>query len=287
MTSISLLEHAWELHKAGLSVEQIAPKIGKHRSTVFRWFAGIKLKGIVKFVREYKLAKTGRRQKRKTDPITKARIYAIREEYRRCCGEKIQYWMIQRHGQRVGLATIYRVLGEKYQLRSKWKKNIKRGPVPKATKPREFIQVDTVDFGELFAFTAIDTFTREAWVVIEDKLNAKAGERALRQHFTYFNFSEIIQRDGGCEFEAEWEQAAKSMCKRIRTSRPYRKNDQAFIEVFNRTLRKECLGWQKYKRSDIYRVRAKVLDFLDYYNNTRPHLSLNLQAPKVYLSHLR
>jgi transposase InsO family protein len=287
MKSIPLIEHAWELHKAGLSVEEISAKIGKHRSTIFRWFAGIRLKGIRKFLKDYQRAKTGRRQKRKTDPITKARVYAIREEFRQCCGEKIQYWLIHRHGQRVALSTIYRILNQKYILRKKYGRNIPRGPVPKASKPREVIQTDTVDFGQLFAFTAIDTFTREAWVVIADELTAKAGQQALKEHFTYFNFTEILQRDGGPEFKAEWGEEAKHFCNRIRTARPYKKNEQAFIEVFNRSLRKECLGWTKYRKSDLEMVKAKVLDFLDYYNNVRPHLSLSLQAPKVYLSHLR
>jgi transposase InsO family protein len=132
----------------------------------------------------------------------------------------------------------------------------------------------------LFAFTAIDIFTREAWVVITTSLDARSGERALKEHFTYFNFTQMLQRDGGPEFKAEWQQAAVNYCNRIRTARPYKKNEQAYIESFNRTLRKECPGWIKYKRSDISRVKQKVLQFLDFYNNHRPHLSLNLATPK-------
>src|ERR1700679_2901236 len=137
MKSISLIELAWELHKAGQSVDSIVPKVGKDRATVYRWFAGIRTKGITKFLRDYKKAKTGRRQKRKTDPIVKARIYTIREKYRHCCGEKIRYWLNKDHGVTISVSTIYRILGEKYQLRPKYNnKNQKRGPVPTASKPR-------------------------------------------------------------------------------------------------------------------------------------------------------
>lgn len=103
----------------------------------------------------------------------------------------------------------------------------------------------------------------------------------------YFQFSDMLQRDGGHEFKAEWNQQAKNYCNRICTARPYKKNEQSYIESFNRTLRKECLGWIKYKKRDLRAAQQKVDEFLDFYNNRRPHLSLNLQSPKEYLSHLR
>lgn len=277
MKSIPLIEFAWELHKTGQSVDIIAPRVRKDRATVFRWFASIKLKGIRKFLRDYETAKKGRRQKRKTDPVIKARIYVIREQYRHCCGEKIQYWLKKDYGIKISLSTIYRVLGEKYQLRSKYReKNRKRGPVPTAEKPREVIQHDTVDFGGLYAFTSVDIFTREASVVMGTGLSAMDGSKALHQQMTYFKFSKLFQRDGGSEFEKEWEQTAKHYSSHIRTARPYKKNEQSYIESFNRTLRKECLGWANYRKKDLPAAQARVNEFLDFYNNRRPHLSLHL-----------
>lgn len=287
MQSITLIELAWELYKTQVSPDDIALKIGKHRATVYRWIRKIKRMGIREFLRRYKQAKKGRRERRKTDPIIKARIYAIREKYHQCCGEKIKYWMKHDYGTIISVSTIYRLLGEKYVLRSKWKKNVARGPVPKAQKEREVIQYDTVDFGELFAFTSIDIYSREAQVVMEIGLEARDGADALKKQMAYYQFSEMMQRDGGHEFKAEWNQRARNYCNRIRTARPYKKNEQSYIESFNRTLRKECLGWVKYKKGDLRAVQQKVNEFLDFYNNRRPHLSLNLQSPKEYLSHLR
>ena len=91
MQSIPLIEAAWQLHKAGLSTDSVAIQIHKDRATVFRWFVKIRKLGIRAYLKRYAQAKKGRRQKRKTDPITKSRIYAIREEFRNCCGEKIRY----------------------------------------------------------------------------------------------------------------------------------------------------------------------------------------------------
>lgn len=262
MQSISLIELAWELHKAGQSVDEIAQKVGKDRSTIFRWFVGIKIKGVTKFLRDYKKAKKGRRQRRKTDPVIKSRIYTIREKYRHCCGEKIRYWMNKDFGVTISVSTIYRILGEKYQLRPKYReKNQKRGPVPTASKPREVVQNDTVDFGKLFAYTSVDIFTREAAVIISTGLEAKDGAKALEKQMEYFKFVELMQKDGGSEFEKEWIQKAKKYCNKIRTSRPYKKNEQAYIESFNRTLRKECLGWTSYRKKDQQLVQAKVISF--------------------------
>lgn len=287
MQTITLIELAWELHKSQVQVTDIAKRLGKHRATVYRWLKGSKLYGLREFLRRYLRAKKGRRQKRKTDPVLKVRVYAIREKYHHCCGEKIRYWLKHDYGVMVSLSTIYRILGQKYQLRSKWKRNQVRGLVPRASKPREVIQHDTVDFGELYAFTSIDIYTKEAQVVIRPDLAAQDGAVALRQQMSYFQFADMLQRDGGSEFKADWHRQAKPYCHRIRTARPYRKNEQAYIESFNRTLRKECLGWWKYKKTDLISVQKRVNEFIDFYNTQRPHLSLNLMSPKEYLSHLR
>lgn len=53
---------------------------------------------------------------------------------------------------------------------------------------------------------------------------------------------EVLQTDGGPEFKGAFAQQARTYCDRHRIARPYKKNEQAYIESFNRTLRKECLG---------------------------------------------
>lgn len=279
MTNVASIELCFELDRVGVSADHIAERVARHRATVYRWLKGINLYGIREYLRRYHQAKKGHRQKRKTDPITKARIYQIREEFKGCCGEKIRYWLRKRYGASPSRSTIYRVLNEKYHLRSAWQKNKRRGPVPQAEKPRQVIQTDTVDFGNIFAFTAIDIFTREAAAVLTPKLNSRFGAWALKQQMRYFGETELIQRDGGSEFMAEWEETAHHFAKQIRTARPYKKNEQAFIEVFNRTLRKECLGWLTYRKEQLPALQAEVRRFLTFYNTERPHLSLDMKAP--------
>ena len=286
MDNLTKIHVCWNLYREGISPEKIPKRIGIHRATVYRWIRGIQLKGIRGFLKDYKSAKKGRRQ-RKIDPVLKARIYRIREEKRDCCGQKIKYYLKRDYGQSVSVSTIYRILNLKYQLREKRHKNTKRGPVLRGEQPREAIQVATVDFGEVYAFTAIDTYTREASVILKTELNAKSGEEALVEQLKFFGEMKGIQRDGGPEFMAEWEQLAKSFTDRIRTSRPYKKNDQAFIERFNGVLRKECLGWSKYRPKDIPLLQKELDEFLEYYHYDRPHMGLNMQTPHQFtMSHL-
>lgn len=286
--SITKIKICWGLYQNNISPESISKQLGIHRATIYRWLKKIKQVGIKEFLRKYTKAKKGRRRSNQTDPLIKLYIYRIRQENNNCCGEKIKYFLAKEHNIELSVATIYNILKEKYQLRSKWKKYSKRGFVRRGLKPREVLQTDTVDFGGLFAFTCIDTYTKEVSVVIKDKLTAQAGKEALEKQLCYFKDIEHIQRDGGSEFKKEWQAYAKERIPSIRTARPYKKNEQSFIERFNGILRKECLGYVKYKRRDLERVQNKVNEYIEYYHKVRPHLSLNMRTPYEFasMSHL-
>lgn len=118
--------------------------------------------------------------------IVKLHIYELRQKHKHCCGEKIKYFPEKEYDEEVSVSTIYRILNERYILRSKWKKYPKRGCVHKGFAPREAIRTDTVVPGQLFAFTSIDTLTKEASVIIQDELTSKAGKEALKEQLSYF-----------------------------------------------------------------------------------------------------
>lgn len=275
---------AWDLLQQGVPKGRIANHIDVHRRTIIRWHQGIKEYGnIESFLDQYLSAKKGLRVKRKIDPILKRRIWRIRDENKNCCGQKIQYFLQKDYSTKVSVTTIYKVLAEKYQLRSKWKKNKARGPVPKAGKPREVIQMDTVDFGNIFAFTSVDIYSREADVLLKPSLTAKDGQSFLHSSMMgrFGGYSDLIQTDGGSEFKAEFKQDVHKYCNRHRYARPYKKNEQAYIESFNRSLRKECLGWSKYKRKQIPDLTTEVNNWLIYYHYRRPHIGLGMRPPLI------
>lgn len=73
----------------------------------------------------------------------------------------------------------------------------------------------------------------------------------------------------------------RQYCARHRIARPYKKNEQAYIESFNRTLHKECLGWATYRVEELPGLRAEVQAFLDRYHYHRPHLGFTPMRPPL------
>ena len=163
------------MYEQDVPKSHIAAKLGLQRETVHIWIARITTNrnGLLGFLDEYSRAKRGPRLKRQIDPILKRWVWLIREREMDCCGQKILYFLKKEHNVTISVPKIYEILVEKYVIKSKWKKYHKRGPVPVASKPREVIQMDTVDFGEVFAFTAVDIYSREADVVLRPSLKSR------------------------------------------------------------------------------------------------------------------
>lgn len=278
MINQTIITLSWELYCQGVSKSRIAYDLGKNRETIIFWIQGIERYGLLVFLSQYENAKKGPREKSQVDPIFKRWVWEIREREFDCCGQKIAYFLRKEHGVFVSVPKIYEILSEKYQIRSKWKKNQQRGEIPIATKPREVIQMDTLDFGEIYAFTGVDIFSKEADVLLAPELTAKYGYQFLEQSMDrrFNGFAHLIQTDGGPEFKEDFKRNITRFCDRHRVARPYRKNEQSYIESFNRTVRKECLGWTKYKINQLRECQEVVELFLERYHYHRPHMGLGL-----------
>ena len=274
---------AWELHEKGISNTKIAFDLDKHRETIGIWISQIQEQGLLEFLDSYTNAKRGSREKRQVDALIKCWIWDIREREMDCCGQKIQYFLQLEHNTHLSVPKIYEVLTEKYIIRSKWKKNKQRGMVPVAFKPREVIQMDTIDFGDIYAFTGIDIFSKEADILLVPELTSGYGESFLDQSMgrRFDRHVDLIQTDGGPEFKDKFKNKIHVYCERHRIARPYRKNEQSYIESFNRTVRKECLGWTKYRYKQLDHCQELVEGFLNRYHYHRPHMSLGMRPPLV------
>lgn len=279
--SITKITLRWELAQQGVPQAHIAKQLGVDRVTVYRWLLGIRKAGELElFIDHYLTCKKRERTKRKVDGLLKTRIYSLREKYNNCCGQKIRYFLNEEYHQDLGVKAIYKILSEKYKLRSKWKKNQKRGKISQSTKPREVIQMDTVHFGMVFAFTAVDIFVRDVSVKLYPTLTSTDGLDFLNHAFrSRYGHTELLQTDGGPEFKGEFKQSVFTFADRFRVARPYKKNEQSFIESFNRTLRKECLGWGNFHPNQIPSLTHEVEQYLLYYHEKRPHIGLGMKTP--------
>lgn len=281
MQNITKITLAWELCEEGVLKQDIARRLEVNRDTIRLWLKEIQEQGLVSFLDKYTNAKKGERRRRQINPVIKRWIWDIREREMDCCGEKIRYFIQKEHSLTVATSKIYEVLHEKYKLRTKWKKNQKRGVVPTASNAREVIQMDTIDFGNIFAFTGIDIFTKEADILLTSELTARYGYRFLYQSMKrrFNGYVDLIQTDGGPEFKDQFTDHVYEYCNRHRVARPYKKNEQAYIESFNRTVRKECLGWIKYKTNQLSTCQKVVESFLDRYHYHRPHMGIGMRPP--------
>ncbi len=281
MQNTTLITLCWELYEQGMPKIRIATRLGRHRETVHRWIKGIQQHGHLGFWDSYEQAKKGVRKGRQVDPVVKRLVWSLREREVQCCGQKIQYFLKLEYGIHLSVPKIYEILAEEYVIRSRWEKNHSRGPIPEASRPREVIQMDTIDFGGLYTFTAIDIFTREADILLAPELTARYGLHFLSQSMErcFDSHVHVIQTDGGPEFKADFLTNISIFCDRHRIARPYRKNEQSYIESFNRTVRKECLGWSTYRADELQECTELVETFLVRYHYHRPHLGLGMRTP--------
>ena len=143
---------------------------------------------------------------------------------------------------------------------------------------------DGYSFGEVFAFTSIDIFVKDSVVRLYPDLTSASGAHFLRSAMgKRFKYTHLLQADGGPEFKDKFRRIVYRYTDRFRVARPYKKNEQSYIESFNRSLGKECLGWGKFKQRDIPSLEKEVLDYLVYYHAKRPHCGLGLRTPNAVL----
>lgn len=223
----------WELHCEGIPKLHIADKLRVGRASVYRWLGGIdRYGGLNLSLGAYQITKKGRGEKEKLTHEVKRYVWRLREEHRGCCSQKIQYHLDKERGIYLGVKTIYNILSEKYKLRTQWKKNMVRGPVPHAKKPHEVVQMDTVDFGRILAFCGIDIFAKDASVKLYPSLTSLDGLDFLRGSMAErFKHANLLQVDGGPEFKGEFRANVSKYTDRFRVIRPYKKNEKSYIEV--------------------------------------------------------
>ena len=284
------------------SIAQVARRFGKNRSTIYRWIKKWKMQQNVLLENPGRpsraLGKVFRWQSvkwniptlssaPKTHPnalnadIISA-ILRIRQ-HRYECAEIIHY-KLAKEGINISLSSIKRVIkrNELWRKKRRYRWNEKR-PLP--TAPGELIQTDTVHYvnplnhSKMYIYTVIDLYTRMAYAKISPNLSEKGAAETIfeAQKFMSFPFK-MVQSDNGAEFQNHFQGRLNSKGIKTRHSRVRHPNDDAHIERFNRTLRKECIG-QYNPNKNINFIDHKLNRFIRYYNYDRIHLGIGLKTP--------
>ena len=291
MVMLSQYEVAWSMFQARMSVDQIAEALSKHRSTIYRWIKSIQVKGLQKFLQDKK-DWSYRKPSRVTSENVVQLILDIRKQFR-WCGQKIRKELAENHGISIAVSTIYRWLHKRLKGDTKINKYTKYKPLITAEKARELVEHDTVDLGgkkeNVYAFTAIDIFSKEPSVYIGSNLEMSTGAEALRYHKKYYGQVETHQSDNGSEFQADFVVEAMWEGSDHQYSRAYKKNEQAHIENFNKSLRSECFPkGGEYRKQDIPQLQKIADAYCEHYINRRWHMGLpEMMTPKQFIDTLK
>ena len=284
------------------TVAQVARRFGKSRSTIYRWKKKWKAQQVVllenpgrpsrplgeKFRWQYvkwDIPTLSSAPKMHPNALSEDVVAAImrvrRQKYE--CAEIIQY-KLREQGLIVSLSSVKRTVkrNELWRKKRKYHWNEKR-PLP--TAPGELVQIDTVHYvnplnhSKMYIYTVIDLYTRMAYAKVSPNLSEKGAAETIfvAQDFMKFSFK-MVQSDNGAEFQKCFQGRLNSRGIKTRHSRVRHPNDDAHIERFNRTLRKECIG--RYNpNKDINFVKRKLDHFINYYNYDRIHLGIGLKTP--------
>jgi putative transposase len=170
-----------------------------------------------------------------------------------------------------------------------------RNPVPLAV-PDTINGCWSIDFmsdslfcGRRFrTFNVIDDFNREALAIeVDVGLSAERVRRVLDRVVAWRGYPSKLRMDNGPEFIsntlADWAEEHDIELAFIQPGKP---TQNSYIERFNRTFRDEVLN--RYVFSSLSEVRARTENWMNEYNEDRPHDSLGDLTPREYrIAHQR
>lgn len=289
----------------------VARKCGVHRSTVWRWKRKwSKLNenwqqdnpnrpsrkvGMSKLLRySWNIATESSRPHTSPMAVPDAvvrQILSARAELNRCA-EVIWHHVTTVLGIAVSLSSVRRILRRHHCFDGARKPRVKRDnpkrPLPSA--PGELVQTDTIHHVDpysgrrLYYYTVIDLFTRMTHVILAPRLSPGLAAQAVLEtqakwrHEYGFSIS-MVQADNGPEYSRFFEQTLQRAGIQARHSRLHRPNDNAHIERFNRTIQTECIGHYWRRSVPLPRQREKLSRYIDFYNNSRVHLGIQMRTP--------
>ena len=184
---------------------------------------------------------------------------------------------------------------ESREIKSKLRK--KKSRRPREHKPKaygEIVQIDAIAYfiGRVkkYIICAVDLKTRISYAKVYDKLNSSNAKDTLEEFKRVYKINyQYIQTDNGLEFHRYFDEYLTEENIKHYWNYPRSPKMNAFIERFNRTIQEEFLDWRVKSLRDLKcsEFNQLLFNYLHYYNNERPHHSLQLNTPMKTLEILR
>lgn len=217
-------------------------------------------------------------------------VLAVRSQLKRCA-EVVWHHIVNTLGVSLSLSSVRRILWRSGVARGRKNRVRRDNPHrPHVTRPGELVQTDTIHHVDpksgrrLYYYTVIDLFTRMTYVTLVPKLSPGLAARAVLEAQEQWGFTiSMVQADNGPEYSRYFEQLMKRHGIQTRHSRLHRPNDNAHVERFNRTIQTECIGYYWQKSVPLSRQQARLTAYLEYYNNKRVHLGIQMKTPTEML----
>ena len=226
-------------------------------------------------------------------------IKTLRQEYGALSKYKLKMF-VDEYAQELGIPGLgYTAIGKIIKRRRFFfesrvkKKNRRLGQVkrlkrtPAQTAPG-YIQADSITlwFGgkKHFFITFIDIVTRVSWCKKVPSLSSRNARSALIEFQARYQFKiHTVQTDNGSEFLGVFHQYLEQQGLTHNLIYPRSPQINAFIERFNRTIQEEFLTRSDELFDNSPDFNEKLIRYLKWYNERRPHASLNYLTPVAYL----
>lgn len=135
-----------------------------------------------------------------------------------------------------------------------------------------------------YFITAIDIVTKFACCKLTTNLSSRQAKLALEEFKNqYPQTIRVIQTDNGSEFLGEFHLYLKTNNITHEFIYPRSPKINGVVERFNRTIQEEFINLTDSFDADMLIFKKKLAKYLDWYNQKRPHYSLNYQSPVKYL----
>jgi len=276
-----LRARAVDMVRGGKSVTEVARYFGFSKSAVSKWSKKVPVGGANEIPTESSAPK---HHPWRIEENIRNRICELRLQLRGRCAQVIQAHLAEQ-GITVSVRTIQRELERRklFKKYSPWKNRFVSGQRPKAEKPGDLIQMDTIHLmvsekKRIYVYTLIDVASRVAYAKASQKATSGTSIKFLGAAVKKTQLKpQCTQSDHGPEFGKYF---SSRLSHRHRHSRVRKPNDNAHIERFNRTIQDELLtGLPR----DVKLINKELPKYLHYYNTRRKHLGLNLKTPAEVL----
>jgi transposase InsO family protein len=216
--------------------------------------------------------------------IVVQKIICIREKTKRT--SEVVYQELLNQGVKVSLNSVRRTIDRHglMKKRSPWKRYHPPTERPRAEKPGDLVQLDTIhrminEKKRLYIFVLLDVYSRWVYAKAYASMNGATSVAfvAEAQRAAPFLF-DMLQSDHGPEF-GKW--FVSQVRKKHRYTRIGKPNDNAHIERFNRTLQEEYLDKIP---DDVRAINCGIKKYLRYYNHERMHLGISLKTPIQFIT---